>query len=370
MAFSLLVACQATPPSATVQVQRIPIVGWFEGYNEILRGSVRFAPIAMRGAIELAGGVTGIRCVGLSDVQRVGLDADFDKCPQGEGVFSLNCTDGRTVQGLYATASCLRGSARGVDQWGNRMQFVYGVEEEELPELTKRVLASQESKPALPRYDPARVRSARGFSTGTAFFVTSEGHLITNFHVIANARRLEVVSSGGAKHEGVLLRADTQNDLALLRIESDATPLPIAQAALLAKGTEVFTVGYPLVSIQGQEAKATFGRVNALSGVNGDPTFAQIDVPIQPGNSGGPLLDRQGRVVGVVTSTLNQLAALRLSGALPQNVNYAIKSEPLLALLRRELGADWAGLAVSDRVHSIEEVIARSESSVVLIVSR
>ncbi len=146
-------------------------------------------------------------------------------------------------------------------------------------------------------------------------------------------------------------------------------PLALGIDATLNKGDEVFTLGFPLVSLQGQAVKATFGHVNALSGLNDDLRFAQVDVPIQPGNSGGPLLDREGRVVGVVASMLNQIEALRLSGALPQNVNYVVKAGPVRALLREELGA-VPDVAEPPGSASKVELVALSERSVALIIAR
>jgi S1-C subfamily serine protease len=96
----------------------------------------------------------------------------------------------------------------------------------------------------------------------------------------------------------------------------------------------VFALGFPLTNIQGQEQKATFGHVNALSGIKGDIRLFQVDVPIQPGNSGGPLLTAEGLVVGVVTATLNPLFTLKSAGAIPQGVNYAVKSDYILPLLQ------------------------------------
>jgi len=92
-------------------------------------------------------------------------------------------------------------------------------------------------------------------------------------------------------------------------------------------------LGYPLITIQGQEQKATFGKVNALSGIQDDIRFLQIDVPIQPSNSGGPLIDRKVRVIGVTNATLDVLNTLKESGSLPQNVNYAVKSDYIILLI-------------------------------------
>ena len=126
------------------------------------------------------------------------------------------------------------------------------------------------------------------------------------------------------------------------------------------------TLGYPLVHIQGQEQKATFGHVNSLSGSDDDIRFMQIDVPVQPGNSGGPLIAKNGTVVGVVTATLDQINALKVSGALPQNVNYAVKSDYVRPLLGSIEPAQMDPIGV----YSFEELVALMETTVVLVISR
>jgi len=128
------------------------------------------------------------------------------------------------------------------------------------------------------------------------------------------------------------------------------------------------TLGYPLVGLQGQEQKANFGRVNALSGTAGDIRYIQIDAPIQPGNSGGPLINRAGEVVGVVSATLNQQVVISEANALAQNVNYAIKIDyviPLLHGVETNIAADRSG----QRELDFEVLAVTAEPAVFLIVA-
>jgi S1-C subfamily serine protease len=375
-------ACQAPAPEtgAAASTQRslpfdaapFPIVGWFENYNETLRGAARTEPLGLQSIIFLEGEVTGMRCAGQSQLEVLSPEVDpLRECAGREGRFLLRCTDGRVVQGQYWAETCGGGAARGTDQYGNRLDFVYGNEESALGEVARRALRMTSLKPELPRYDPASLRREKGFSTGTGFFVTAEGHLITSFHVIEGARGVEVAFVDGRRAEARYVGGDLEDDLALLKVDAPASPLPVASSDHLVKGQEVLTVGFPLIVLQGQEPKATFGRVNALSGINGDGRFAQVDLPIQPGNSGGPLVDGRGAVVGVITSTLNQLVALRLSGALPQNVNYAVKSDRVIDLVRGELGDAWAPETRSAAEDAEPEQLAeRTEKSIVLVVAR
>ena len=134
--------------------------------------------------------------------------------------------------------------------------------------------------------------------------------------------------------EAALLKSDPANDLALLKVETTSSPIPIPSQTRMARADEVFTLGYPDITIQGQTRKATFGRINALSGIKDDVRFFQVDVPIQPGNSGGPLINDKGEVLGIVTMTLDAIVSLIAKGSLPQNVNYAVKSDYLVPLLR------------------------------------
>jgi S1-C subfamily serine protease len=105
----------------------------------------------------------------------------------------------------------------------------------------------------------------------------------------------------------------------------------------LREGSKVFTFGHPNPSIQGLDPVYTSGDISKLSGIKDDPRTFQISVPIQPGNSGGALIDEHGNVVGVVVARLNALKLLATTGNLPQNVNYAVKSTRLLSLLEEHI---------------------------------
>jgi S1-C subfamily serine protease len=136
-----------------------------------------------------------------------------------------------------------------------------------------------------------------------------------------------------------LLVSDAANDLALLRAPADATLLPpalaLADSSELKLGADAFVVGFPLGDALGSGHKVSSGLVSALDGLKGDPRELQLTTPIQPGSSGSPVFDTTARVIGVVTSTLDSLTAMRAAGQLPQNVNFAIKADYLSLLLKR-----------------------------------
>lgn len=194
---------------------------------------------------------------------------------------------------------------------------------------------------------------------GSGFFVTADGYLLTNFHVVKDAARVEI------KYQSRALRAkvvstDTVNDLAVLKVEGTFPALAFSPRNSADLGDSVFTIGFPNVEMQGFEPKYTDGRISSLAGMQDDPSEYQISVPVQPGNSGGPLCDNNGEVVGVVVARLNDLAVLETSGVVPQNVNYAVKAGPAQRLLEHIKGVNLISPRRSGGapVKSVEDAVA------------
>jgi S1-C subfamily serine protease len=172
----------------------------------------------------------------------------------------------------------------------------------------------------------------RGGGVGTGFFVTDNGYLLTCFHVVDNATSIRV----GTKHglfNAELVQSDPDNDIALLKVTGIFSSLPLVSSNSVNFGETVFTIGYPDPVLQGWQPKLTRGEISSLSGVQDDTNYYQISVPIQPGNSGGALLDEHGNVVGIVKGILKESVALAETGHLAQNVNYAIKTSGVRAFL-------------------------------------
>ena len=203
-------------------------------------------------------------------------------------------------------------------------------------------------------------------ASGTGFFVTGDGFLVTNDHVVKNAARIYLVTGAGRMAASVV-KTDAQHDLALLKAEGSFEPLPVIPSGTASLGATVATVGYPNVQLQGQSPKLAKGEVAALAGTHDDPRYFQISVPVQPGNSGGALVDTRGNVVGIVSAKLDANAALLTSGALPENVNYAVKSSYLLAFL--DSVPELAGkLKTPDTgPREFEDVVKSAEHATVLV---
>jgi TPR repeat protein len=172
-------------------------------------------------------------------------------------------------------------------------------------------------------------------STGSGFFISRDGAFVTNHHVVVEARRIRVQTKHGVFNARVL-RADPTNDLAVLQVDlaaSSQSALPLCSSSALRVSDRVATIGFPNPVLQGLTAKYSSGEVAALSGPSDDPSLIQVSTPLQPGNSGGPLFDSAGCVVGVVVGQLDKLATFERTGSLPENVNYAVKGAMLLALV-------------------------------------
>lgn len=360
----------APPPTALPLAEDSPMVLWFEGYNEVLEGRARSYDFFQRRTLDLRARVSGVRCVGGADVRIVPPDAVPDeRCGGVLGTAMLTCSDEREIALEWSLdESCATGYGRGLDREGNPVRLVFGGSATRAETIAEEALVDAGRRPALPAPGSAHAEG-QGVSTGTAFFVSFDGHLLTNHHVISQAKRVQVALDGGELVEAEIVSKDEDNDLAVLRVDAIRRPLPLRRKHALLKGDEVIALGYPLVSMQGQEQKATFGHVNALSGLQGDERFTQVDVPIQPGNSGGPLLNMRGEVVGVMTSMLHPLATLQLAGVVPQNVNYALKVDLAHRMMSRSLGKDWKGAVAGKALLELGEVVRQSESSVVLVVA-
>jgi S1-C subfamily serine protease len=175
---------------------------------------------------------------------------------------------------------------------------------------------------------------ARGGWVGTGFFITDNGYLLTCFHVVNHSATSIQVGTTHGLFNAELVQSDPDKDIALLKVTGTFSSLPLVSSNSVNFGEAVFTIGFPDPKLQGWQPKLTRGEISSLSGLQDDTNQYQISVPVQPGNSGGALVDEQGNVVGIVAAKLKgSVAQLLATGVLPENVNYAIKSSCAKTLL-------------------------------------
>jgi S1-C subfamily serine protease len=175
---------------------------------------------------------------------------------------------------------------------------------------------------------------------GTGFAINDDGVIITSYHVIKNAKQIQVQFQDGTAVPAKVVKKSPNIDIAILKID---TPTPdylvMDSQPELAVGDHVFTIGFPVEELLGQEPKFTDGAISSLSGIKGEATFMQITVPVHPGNSGGPLLSENGKVVGVIAATIAFQPFMEQTRAMPQNINYAVNGSfvaPLLSSYSKE----------------------------------
>jgi TPR repeat protein len=202
--------------------------------------------------------------------------------------------------------------------------------------------------------------------TGTGFLITRNGYLVTNYHVVKDCGKMRVQTAAGLL-DAALVRVDAASDLALLKVNGAFDALPVVSSRGARMGATVATVGFPNIGLQGFEPKLSKGDISSLAGIQDDVRYFQISVPVQPGNSGGPLVDERGNVVGVVTAQLSQEAALESSGVLAQNVNYAVKSSYLLSFLEAVPKVSTGMLEAKTDEQKFEAVVDDVKKAAVLI---
>lgn len=164
-------------------------------------------------------------------------------------------------------------------------------------------------------------------STGTGFAMSSSGLIITNYHVIEGAKNIMIKGFNqgiNISYKATVVVSDIKSDLAILRIDDPSftsfNTLPyMIRNSPVDVGESIFVLGYPLTATMGEEVKLTNGIISSKTGYEGDISMYQISAPVQPGNSGGPLFDSQGNIIGIVSAKHTQA----------ENAGYAIKANYL-----------------------------------------
>jgi S1-C subfamily serine protease len=163
--------------------------------------------------------------------------------------------------------------------------------------------------------------------SGTGFAISSLGYIATCNHVVDGATSIKVKGIGGdfsKSYTAKVISTDANNDLAIIKIDASLGTIPYTISTSTSDvGSSIFTLGYPLTATMGDEIKLTDGLISAKSGFKGDITSYQISAAAQPGNSGGPIFDKNGIVIGVLNA--KYVAA--------ENATYAVKSTYLNILI-------------------------------------
>ena len=169
-------------------------------------------------------------------------------------------------------------------------------------------------------------------SSGTGFFVSPNGHILTNYHVIVGCREVQV-NTNSERHRVSIIAEDHVNDLALLKSELNPSAIfPISRETPVLL-QDIYVAGYPFGDEISTSVKVTAGIVSSLSGIENNEANIQIDAALQPGNSGGPIIDEFGNAIGIAVEKLNYEYIMERYDAIPENTNFGIKASVAANLL-------------------------------------
>lgn len=336
-------AASPAPPKLTVDKSFGKVAGWSIGYSESLGGCLAAASYGDGTTLWFGfNGARGASYLALTNAKWRSLEVG--------GQYELRMIAGRQKwQGTFTGFE--RGDAHGLYQSGLKERFVADLSASGSinvifqgrqiavlslvgsTEAFDAVIGCQKdvttaAAKAEPAPDSPGKREAGMTSTGTGFYVSERGHLLTNNHVVEACSDISVQQPGHTALRARLVARDAANDLAVLTTDfpQKAVP-PLSIRARL--GENVYVYGYPQSNVLASTGNFTIGSVTATAGSGDDTRKIQISAPVQQGNSGGPALDQFGNVIGVVQSKQVAFA----SGDVPQNVNFAIKSTIALNFL-------------------------------------
>jgi len=210
-----------------------------------------------------------------------------------------------------------------------------------------------------------------GGTTGTAWPISSR-YVVTNSHVVSEGSKVTLVSSRGEEIPASAVLRDETNDIIILEVKDPhalppALPLAQAQARL---GASVFTIGFPRVDFMGRAPKLSIGVISGESGLRDDPESIQTTVPIQPGNSGGPLLNMKGEVVGVVKSMLGVRDTADGSLYVLQTTSCVLKIKCVQELVHQLPQKDAQVKLPPVFPNDLETLAGRIKDSILLVISK
>lgn len=236
----------------------------------------------------------------------------------------------QSASGRLIDATTFEVTVGGSPVLGGNVQRGYLVGPPDL--LAKRLAMVEKAKQR--QEDPSAVEAKPGASTGSGFLIASD-LVVTSFHIVSDHVTIRCATDFWSS-EATIVAEDKNTDLALLFLKNPAPPevpiFPIGVASDMRQGERVFAMGFPLTDVLGEGLRVHEGIISSLTGIEGSAREFQIEMSLNPGNSGGPLLNGAGQAIGIVVRKLSLGYALK-TGILPEGVTFAVKSDHLLSLL-------------------------------------
>ena len=207
--------------------------------------------------------------------------------------------------------------------------------EERKKEAKKREEERKKEEKKKKKTEPKKIQPGEVFSvaSGTGFFINRSGHILSNNHVVDSCTTVKVHYKGNAKAVKILA-IDRANDLSLMKSDvnpDDVFAISKEDAELM---EEIWVAGYPFGKVVSSSVKINKGNINALTGIGDNYSNFQTDAPMQPGNSGGPIINQKGNVVGVAVAKLDYIKIIEDFGAIPEGTNFGIKSSTVQQFIK------------------------------------
>ncbi len=254
----------------------------------------------------------------------------------------------------------------------NEVYDDYAARVEEIKQLDNLLPSAMRDAEAITDWDKpldneqGAIGSSGGVGTG---FVVSEGYVMTCAHVVRGGTSITATSTAGIDYTAEVVTMDTANDWALLKVEGlTGAPIPVATGKPNV-GATIYCLGYPLGGIKDSaDPIVGSGNIAALQRLDGDRRFMQITAPVNPGNSGGPVLDQKGRWVGMVSQKMNDQKTLDAAQTVAQGINFAVKASVIQPIIDPRKGVKLATFKGDAKVPmSLEKIAATLAPSIVRI---
>jgi len=205
--------------------------------------------------------------------------------------------------------------------------------------------------------------SANRMSTGTGFFI-SEDYIITCSHVVNGARTITILKNG-LKINAITVTNNPSLDFALLKVDGYKSQKYFTVSKFLNEniGNKLYALGFPLSNILGSDIRVTDGIISSKTGLNSDPIYFQMSAPIQPGNSGGPIINEKYAVIGIASSKISDLYVMQNSGVVPQNINFGVKSDYILPMIEEYVVSKRANISnLNDAIEATVQIIVNDNN--------
>jgi S1-C subfamily serine protease len=335
---------------------------WIELHNAIAGNKAeRTAKAMLRRCME----AKGWREVNGDDIEHINKRGIWTNYPEPRELMisiSLTCVRDMAAPDVDSPAKPLRIDADLYDKCmtGHGLRRVSREEADRI-----RLLRHQQQKPSEPQRTEATAALTL-YGTATGFLVNDAGDVLTAAHALSGCREIRAGAPGATVKVAQAAALDSTNDLGVVKLPARASrPATFREGRGVRQGDSVVVFGFPLRAVLASGPNLTTGTISALAGLGNDSRYLQVTAPVQPGNSGGPLLDESGNVVGVVVSKLDAIKVATILGDIPQNVNFAVNASVARTFLDAN-GVAYVTAAPGEPVSSAD-VGQRAKAFTVLI---